>query len=84
MTDTLLARPASSRAGTDDLTVRNARIVTADAAFDGSIGVSGGRFSRIDEGAGTVGEDWESDLLLPGSSSCTPTTSRTTTNRAPV
>ncbi len=66
MTDTLLARPASSRAGTDDLTVRNARIVTADAAFDGSIGVSGGRFSRIDEGAGTVGEDWESDLLLPG------------------
>ncbi|MES2038775.1 MAG: alpha-D-ribose 1-methylphosphonate 5-triphosphate diphosphatase [Pseudomonadota bacterium] len=49
------------------LTIRNARIVTADSVFSGSMVVSNGKISELADGtAGLVGEDWQGDYLLPG------------------
>lgn len=49
------------------LTIRNARIVSADRVFSGSMTVSQGRISALDsEVSGLAGEDWEGDYLLPG------------------
>ena len=49
-----------------EFAVRNARIVLPDAIVEGSLVVRDGRIAAIDEGAGTVGADWEGDYLLPG------------------
>lgn len=46
--------------------LRNARIVTADAVFSGSLCCDGGVVTRVDEGPSAVGEDFEGDFLLPG------------------
>lgn len=49
------------------LTIRNARIVSADRVFSGSMTVSQGRISALDsEVSGLAGEDWRGDYLLPG------------------
>ncbi|MBI3726961.1 MAG: alpha-D-ribose 1-methylphosphonate 5-triphosphate diphosphatase [Burkholderiales bacterium] len=49
------------------LTIRNARIVTADSLFSGSMVVSQGKISELaDSDAGLAGEDWQGDYLLPG------------------
>jgi len=44
----------------------NARIVLADAVFNGSLVADGGVITAIDGGVGTVGEDLEGDYLIPG------------------
>ncbi|MBI3285172.1 MAG: alpha-D-ribose 1-methylphosphonate 5-triphosphate diphosphatase [Burkholderiales bacterium] len=50
-----------------DATFRNARIVTADAVFTGSLSTSQGLISALHAGAGGLaGEDWQGDYLLPG------------------
>jgi alpha-D-ribose 1-methylphosphonate 5-triphosphate diphosphatase len=51
-----------------DLVLRQARLVTADAVYEGDLRVSGGRIADMSSGSGirTGGEDLEGDLLLPG------------------
>jgi alpha-D-ribose 1-methylphosphonate 5-triphosphate diphosphatase len=59
--------PDSSSISTAMLTIRNARIVTADNMFSGSMLVRHGKFSELADGAaGLAGEDWQGDYLLPG------------------
>lgn len=49
------------------LTIRNARIVSADSVFSGSMVVTHGKISDLADGAaGLAGEDWQGDYLLPG------------------
>ncbi len=45
---------------------RNARIVTADDDFIGSILVRNGKIAAIDRGTGEIGEDFGGDVLMPG------------------
>ncbi|MBC3918576.1 alpha-D-ribose 1-methylphosphonate 5-triphosphate diphosphatase [Undibacterium sp. CY18W] len=47
------------------LAIRNARIVTEDAVFKGSMAVSAGLISDVG-GSGLQGDDWQGDFLLPG------------------
>jgi len=49
-----------------ELAFRNARIVTRDEDFIGSILLRGGKIAAIDRGAGGVGEDLDGDVLMPG------------------
>ncbi|MFZ6677407.1 alpha-D-ribose 1-methylphosphonate 5-triphosphate diphosphatase [Undibacterium sp. Tian12W] len=57
----------SSSLSTAMLTIRNARIVTADRMFSGSMLFSHGKISELADGvAGLAGEDWQGDYLLPG------------------
>lgn len=49
-----------------ELAFRNARIVTPDDAFIGSLLVRDGKISAVDRGPGAVGEDLEGDILMPG------------------
>jgi len=44
----------------------NARIVLADEVVEGSLAVENGLIAAIDEGAASVGEDFEGDYLIPG------------------
>lgn len=46
--------------------IRNARIVTPDEDFIGSVEIRDGRIQKIDRGDSQVGEDFEEDILLPG------------------
>jgi len=46
--------------------IRNARIVTRDEDFTGSLYCEDGRIADIDRSAGISGEDWNGDWLLPG------------------
>jgi len=47
--------------------IRNARIVSADAVFIGSLSVQQGEFKDITSGGmGLAGDDWHGDYLLPG------------------
>lgn len=46
--------------------LRNARVVTRDEDFIGSVLVRDGRIAAVDRGAGQVGEDLEGDVLMPG------------------
>ena len=46
--------------------LRNARIVTHDDDFIGSVLVRDGRVAAVDPGPGQVGEDLEGDILMPG------------------
>jgi alpha-D-ribose 1-methylphosphonate 5-triphosphate diphosphatase len=48
------------------INIRNARIVTAQEQFIGSLSFSGTTIDGISAGASNVGEDWEGDYLLPG------------------
>jgi alpha-D-ribose 1-methylphosphonate 5-triphosphate diphosphatase len=48
------------------ITIRNARIVTAQEHFIGSLSVAESNIDGISAGASNVGEDWEGDYLLPG------------------
>lgn len=48
------------------ITIRNARIVTAQEHFIGSLSVAESTIDGISAGASNVGEDWEGDYLLPG------------------
>lgn len=59
--------PDSSSFPTAMLTIRNARIVSADHVFSGSMVVSHGKISELADGAaGLAGDDWHGDYLLPG------------------
>jgi alpha-D-ribose 1-methylphosphonate 5-triphosphate diphosphatase len=49
-----------------ELAFRNARIVTRDEDFIGSVQVRDGRVAAIDRGAGGAGEDFEGDVLMAG------------------
>lgn len=45
---------------------RNARVVTRDEDFIGSVLVRDGVIAAVDRGAGGAGEDLEGDILMPG------------------
>jgi alpha-D-ribose 1-methylphosphonate 5-triphosphate diphosphatase len=45
---------------------RNARVVTRDEEFTGSVLVRNGIIAAVDRGPGTVGEDFDGDVLMPG------------------
>jgi alpha-D-ribose 1-methylphosphonate 5-triphosphate diphosphatase len=45
---------------------RNARVVTRDEDFTGSVLVRDGMIAAVDRGPGTVGEDFNGDVLMPG------------------
>ena len=50
-----------------EFSIRNARIVTADQVFTGSLSVLRGEFEQITPGSGGLsGADWQGDYLLPG------------------
>ncbi|HEY9235241.1 MULTISPECIES: alpha-D-ribose 1-methylphosphonate 5-triphosphate diphosphatase [Phenylobacterium] len=49
-----------------ELAFRNARIVTPEDAFIGSLLVRDGKITAIDRGVSEVGEDLEGDILMPG------------------
>ena len=49
-----------------ELAFKNARIVTPDESFIGSLQVRDGKISAIDRGPGQVGEDLDGDVLMPG------------------
>lgn len=49
-----------------DVSFRNARIVLADEIVEGSLDVADGKIAAFDAGAGSVGEDFEGDFLVPG------------------
>jgi alpha-D-ribose 1-methylphosphonate 5-triphosphate diphosphatase len=49
-----------------ELAFRNARVVTRDEDFIGSVLVRDGTIAAVDVGAGTVGEDFNGDVLMPG------------------
>jgi alpha-D-ribose 1-methylphosphonate 5-triphosphate diphosphatase len=45
---------------------RNARVVTRDEDFIGTVLVRDGMIADVGRGAGTVGEDFDGDVLMPG------------------
>lgn len=49
-----------------DVSFRNARIVLADEIVEGNLDVADGKIAAFDAGAGSVGEDFEGDFLVPG------------------
>lgn len=49
-----------------ELAFRNARVVTADDSFIGSVLVRDGRIASVDRGHADVGDDMEGDILMPG------------------
>lgn len=49
-----------------ELNIRNARIVLADEVVSGSVSVRDGVITSIDEGASSIGEDFEGEYLIPG------------------
>lgn len=49
-----------------DIFIRNARIVTLDAEFTGSLSVRQGMIADLCPAPYLVGEDWQGDYLLPG------------------
>ncbi|MFZ6656346.1 alpha-D-ribose 1-methylphosphonate 5-triphosphate diphosphatase [Undibacterium sp. TJN19] len=56
-----------SYSDTSPFAIRNARIVTADSVFSGSLMADQGRITVLSTGAdGLAGEDWQGDFLLPG------------------
>ena len=46
--------------------IRNARVVTRDEDFIGSVLVRDGMIAAVDRGSGGVGEDFDGDILMPG------------------
>ncbi|WP_295809314.1 alpha-D-ribose 1-methylphosphonate 5-triphosphate diphosphatase [uncultured Nitratireductor sp.] len=51
---------------TQELLLRNARIVLPDEVVEGSVAIRDGRIVDIATGNGSVGEDMDGDYLLPG------------------
>lgn len=49
-----------------ELAFRNARIVTVDEDFLGSVLLRDGRIVSVDRGGGAIGEDFDGDVLMPG------------------
>lgn len=49
-----------------ELAFRNARVVTGDEDFIGSVLVRDGVIAEVNRGASEVGEDFEGDILMPG------------------
>lgn len=49
-----------------DVSFRNARIILADEIVEGNLDVADGKIAAFDAGAGSVGEDFEGDFLVPG------------------
>ncbi|MFN3524307.1 MAG: alpha-D-ribose 1-methylphosphonate 5-triphosphate diphosphatase [Phenylobacterium sp.] len=49
-----------------ELAFRNARVVTRDEDFIGSVVVRDGLIAAVDRGPSAVGEDLEGDVLMPG------------------
>ena len=49
-----------------DVSFRNARIVLSDEIVEGNLDVADGKIAAFDAGAGSVGEDFEGDFLVPG------------------
>lgn len=49
-----------------EFALKNARVVTRDEDFIGSVLVRDGRIAAVDRGVGQVGEDFEGDVLIPG------------------
>jgi alpha-D-ribose 1-methylphosphonate 5-triphosphate diphosphatase len=49
-----------------ELAFRNARVVTGDDCFWGSVLVRDGKVVSVDSGASCAGEDMEGDVLMPG------------------
>lgn len=49
-----------------ELAFRNARVVTGEEDFIGSVLVRDGVVAEVSPGAGGVGEDFEGDVLMPG------------------
>ncbi len=49
-----------------ELAFRNARVVTADDSFVGSVLVRDGRIASVDRGTASTGEDLDGDILMPG------------------
>lgn len=50
----------------DEVVLKNARIVIADAVISGSVVLRDGRIARIDTGASQAGQDMGGDYLIPG------------------
>lgn len=51
---------------TDQLSIKNAKIVLADEVIEGNMQVTGETISAFDTSASSVGEDFEGDYLVPG------------------
>lgn len=49
-----------------EVVFRNARVVTREEDFLGSVRVRGGRIVSVDRGPSSVGEDLDGDVLMPG------------------
>ena len=49
-----------------ELAFRNATVVAGDESFIGSVLVRDGKIASVDRGPGTVGEDLEEEVLMPG------------------
>lgn len=50
-----------------EFSLRNARIVTRDAVFEGSVQVQDGKIAAVSQGrSGIVGDDCQGDYILPG------------------
>ncbi|HVK42000.1 MAG TPA: alpha-D-ribose 1-methylphosphonate 5-triphosphate diphosphatase [Phenylobacterium sp.] len=49
-----------------ELAFRNATVVAGDESFLGSVLVRDGKIASVDRGPGTVGEDLEGEVLMPG------------------
>jgi alpha-D-ribose 1-methylphosphonate 5-triphosphate diphosphatase len=49
-----------------ELAFRNATVVAGDESFIGSVLVRDGKIVSVDRGPGTVGEDLEEEVLMPG------------------
>lgn len=49
-----------------EFALKNARVVTRDEDFIGSVLVRDGRIAAVDRGVGQIGEDLEGDILIPG------------------
>lgn len=63
----LLLIMMNSSAVYPSVNIQNARIVTADRVFTGSMTVTGGKISDISQGSGGISAtDWQGDFLLPG------------------
>ncbi len=50
----------------DNLNIRNARIVLADEVIEGTLSAKDSMIHALDHGNGTAGEDFEGDYLVPG------------------
>jgi alpha-D-ribose 1-methylphosphonate 5-triphosphate diphosphatase len=50
----------------DELVITNARVVTRDAMFEGTVRIEGGMIADVERARASCGDDWQGDFLLPG------------------